>query len=106
MNEEKPVGERPPDFWNLDLTKLTWAGWLLLLTLGTVIGTAVALMFVAESLGFHRDPGETSRPGLLKWAICVPALGAGCGAFALGRWCLGRAGLSILRPDKRQVDEP
>ncbi len=96
------MSEKPPDFWNLDLGKLTWAGWLLmLLTLGTLIGTAVGLIGVTESLGLRLEPGETRRPGWVKWAVFVPALGAACGAFALGRWSLGRAGLSILRQDKR-----
>jgi hypothetical protein len=92
------MAERSPDFWNLDLTKLTWAGWLLmLLTLATLIGVAVALMALYEALGWS----EQRSRGWIKVAVILPAVAAASGTFVLGRWCLSRAGLSIFRPDKR-----
>ena len=88
-----------PDFWNLDLRKLTWCGWLLmLLTVVTFFGAAVALAGLYRALGWDGDHGR----GWVRAAIFLPALGAACAVFALGRWGLGRAGLTVLRPDKRR----
>ena len=91
-----------PDYWNLDLRRLTWCGWLLmLLAVVTLFGAALALAGLYRALGWD---GDHSR-GWVKLVIFLPALGASCAVFALGRWGLGRAGLSVLRQDKRRREK-
>jgi hypothetical protein len=90
--------EKPHDFWNLDLTKLTWSGWLLmLLTVATVLGVAVVVMLTLEALGFQRHATDW-RSG--RWMAVLGVgvgIAAGAGVFAGGRWLCNRLGCPILR---------
>lgn len=83
-------------FWNVDLTKVTGSGCLLILaSIITVMGVGVAIGLVVHGLEF-----KLSR-GTLKIVAFVPAMAAGCGVFALGKWLLARSGRSIVRTTPR-----
>ena len=60
------MAEPPPEFWKLDLTKLTFAGWvLILIASATVLGVS-ALARSGSSPGFsNRDPiyNDIAAPG-------------------------------------------
>jgi hypothetical protein len=87
-----------PEFMHLDLTRLTWAGWLLLLlTLGVVIGACVGIMLTLGALGVVTEMGKSR--GVVA-AVLVVSFAAGGGFFAGGRLLLQGAGLPILRPEK------
>jgi hypothetical protein len=89
-----------PDFMHLDLTRLTWAGWLLLLlTLGVVAGACVGIMLALWALGVVTEPGKHRGVAAV---VLIVSLGAGGGFFAGGRRLLQGAGLPILRPAKRR----
>jgi hypothetical protein len=92
------MAEQPHDFWNLDLSKLTWSGWLLmLLTIGTVIGILVAVIGVLDALGFRRDPVANRGDRWMGLVAFVPALAVGCGVFVGGRHLFERLGCPIQR---------
>jgi hypothetical protein len=96
--------EKSPDFWNLDLTRLTWSGWLLILVaIATVLAVAVALIGLLEVLGLRHDPVNNRNNRWMGLFALAPALAAGSGVFVLGRWIFNRLGLPILRsrPDAR-----
>jgi hypothetical protein len=101
------VDEKPHDFWNIDLGRLTWSGWLLmLLTIGTVLGVAILVVFLLELLGFERDP---SNPRGDRWMMVLGmggGVGAASGVFLLGRRLFDRLGCPILRPEKRKPGRP
>jgi hypothetical protein len=89
-----------PDFMHLDLTRLTWAGWLLLLlTLGVVVGACVGMMLALGALGVMTEVGKSR--GVVA-AVLVASFAVGGGFFAGGRLLLQGAGLPILRPQKRR----
>src|SRR5947209_2206958 len=97
--------EKPTEFWNLDLKRLTVTGWLLmLLTLGTVLGGAVGMMFLLEALGVRKEAGDNRQNRWLAIVALAPAIGVGCGVFALGRRFFDLIGLPILRRPKRVRD--
>jgi hypothetical protein len=96
------MAEKPTEFWNLDLTRLTWTGWLLmLLTVGTVLGALAAGIGLMEALGFRADPADRRKDRWLAAVAFVPAAALGCGVFEGGRRLLQRAGMPITRPEKR-----
>jgi hypothetical protein len=46
------MAEKDGDFWNLDLTKLTWSGWLLILvSIAVVLGVLVAMIALSGIRG-------------------------------------------------------
>jgi hypothetical protein len=91
--------QHSPDFWNLDLTKLTWSGWLVILaSCATVIGVGIAGIWVLEVLGLRHDPINNRNNRGLALLAFAPALAAGCAVFLLGRLFFARLGWPILRP--------
>jgi hypothetical protein len=93
--------EQPSEFWNLDLKRLTWSGWLLmLLTLGALVGVGVAMMFLLEALGVRKETEDNHPRRWFALLILLPALGVACGVFALGRRLLERLGLPIMKAGK------
>jgi hypothetical protein len=88
-----------PEFWKLDLTKLTRAGWLLMLaSIATVLGVSVTFLALFAALGWLGNQGN-SRPSRLVGGIAVLlGIGAGVGVFSLGQSALARLGLKIMRP--------
>jgi len=91
------MAEKHGDFWNLDLTKLTWSGWLLiLLSIGVVVAVMLAMIALLAALGFP----ISDRSGNKRWlglVALIPALGAGSGVFVLGRRLLDQWGAPIMR---------
>jgi hypothetical protein len=96
--------EKPGEFWNIDLTRLTWSGWLLLVTIGVVVGVVVIEVLLSSALGFRHNPGH--RPSRWLGVIAlIPALAAGVGVFELGRRLFRSAGCPITRPERRNEHE-
>jgi hypothetical protein len=96
------MGEEPREFWNIDLTKLTWSGWLLILvTVGTALSVMIAVVGLLHVLGFQRDPTQTSSGRWVGAVALVPGLAIGSGVFAGGKWLFERAGCPILRTSRR-----
>ena len=92
------MAEKGPDFWNLDLTKLTFVGWLLiLLSIGTLIGTLIAMAALLTALGFKRNVEDNRGNRMMAILAFIPSLGAASGVFLLGRMLLERMGLRITR---------
>lgn len=94
--------EKPPEFWNLDLTRLTWRGWLLiLLAIGTVMAVSIPLLGLLTTLvGGRGAPGRDAVPRWMGIVAVVVGVGAGSAVFELGRRLLLRAGFPITRPPK------
>ncbi|MFL5244580.1 MAG: hypothetical protein ACJ8FY_20970 [Gemmataceae bacterium] len=96
--------QKLPEFMHLDLFKLTWTGWLLLLlALATVLGVGAVIILTLDTLGYRVD--SSSGRGV-KGTIFIIALAAAAGVFELGRRWLDRIGLPILRdkqPPARRV---
>jgi hypothetical protein len=87
-----------PGFMHLDLTRLTWTGWLLLsTTLGVVGGACVGIMLALGALGLVTEPGKHRGVAAV---VLIVSLAAGGGFFEGGRRLLQGAGLPILRPEK------
>jgi hypothetical protein len=91
------MGDKFPEFMHTDLTKLTWTGWLLLLTtLGVVLLAALGLgLLLVVVFGVQLGQGN-------KWVMAVVlilALALGGGVFQLGKYLLARAGFPILRSE-------
>jgi hypothetical protein len=94
VGEEDMMSSQFPDFMHLDLSKLTLAGWLLmLLTLATVVGVFVLVGLVLHLLGFEVGSGNR----VLAVIVVVCGLAAGAGVFQGGRMLLDRIGVPILR---------
>ena len=92
------MSDKPDGFMNMDLTKLTLVGWLMmLLTIAVVVGVAFAVgaIFRLVGLDFHTPEGAQRR-----WvaALCIlPGIAAGGGFFEGGRRLLNRLGFPLMR---------
>jgi len=89
--------EPTPEFWKLDLTRLTLAGWLLvLIASATVLGVAAAVLALVSNLFLTGSQG--SRPSRFVGGVAVAiGIAAGAGVFALGQVGLRGLGLGVLR---------
>jgi len=92
------AGETKP-FWQLDLSKITWVGWLLMLiSIASIIGATILIMLVLEALGLRHNPGNVGhRPWYEKGAVVV-GVGVGFSVFEAGRRILARLGYRVTRP--------
>jgi hypothetical protein len=89
------MADASPEFWKLDLTKLTLAGWLLMLaSIATVLGVSAALLGL---LSWLLGAGNQRPSRLVAGLAVVAAIAVGAGVFALGQNGLSRLGLRVLR---------
>jgi hypothetical protein len=94
------MSEKPHEFWKLDLGKLTWSGWLLMiLTIGTLIGGAIGMFLLLEALGLGQEAGTNRRSRWVVVLALLPAIGVASGVYFLGRQFFQWIGKPILRPD-------
>jgi hypothetical protein len=81
------------ELFHLDLGKLNWIGWLLLLA---TVGFLVLALFLTAPL-IRAQPGQpTPRSGWNK-LLAVLVFGAAAAFFVGARWALAQAGISIYR---------
>jgi hypothetical protein len=84
-----------PDFMNMDLSKMTWSGCLLIvLSVGVIFAAAVGAIYVLKLCGVDVDSKESRTPKVVGVVIGVAVAGA---FFNLGKYLLERMGLSIQR---------
>jgi hypothetical protein len=94
---------KSPDFWNLDLTRLTWSGWLLIVAAITaVIAVTVGAIMLLEGLGLRHGPVNNRNNRWLGIVVLAPGIAAGAGVFALGRSLFNRLGWPILRSGRKR----
>ncbi len=86
------------DFWNFDLSRLTFVGWLvfLLLIAAIVVGTYWDSMFSPQPGGDSRRTGPASIAGF----------GGAVGFFFLAKGLLQLAGVTMVRPKPDQTKLP
>jgi len=90
--------EPTPEFWKLDLTRLTLAGWLLvLIASATVLGVAAAVLALVSNLFLAGNQGNNRPSRFVGGVAVVLGIAAGAGVFALGQVGLRGLGLSVLR---------
>jgi hypothetical protein len=88
-----------PEFWKLDLAKLTFAGWILILSAcATVLGVAALLLGLLSILGGGANQADNHPSRLAATVAVFIGVAAGAGVFALGRLGLERLGLKVMRP--------
>ena len=93
--------EETKPFWRLDLTKLTPAGWLLIVvSIASVFGATILLLLFLEAIGLRHDRQNIGAKPWYEKAAFLAALGVGFGVFELGRRVLARFGFLITRPPK------
>lgn len=91
--------EPTPEFWKLDLTRLTLAGWvLMLLAIATVLGVAVAILALLTMLGLAGNPANNRPSRFIGGIAVVIGIAAGAVVFVLGQLGMSRLGLRLLRP--------
>ncbi len=97
------MSDEQQQFWNLDLSKLTCSGCLLMvLTVGVVLGVAAGLMGLLKMMGMpaqNPDGGSNKVVGVIA---LLPAVALGGGVFALGRKLLKKIGMPIMRDESRK----
>jgi hypothetical protein len=94
--------DKPHEVWKLDLGKLSLSGCLLmLLTIATMIGVAIGMFFILESLGLGQKAGTRWVVGL----ALIAAIAAGSGVFLLGRQFFKWARIPILRSDEERTSD-
>jgi hypothetical protein len=87
-----------PDFMNMDLSKFTWSGcFLVILSVGVIFGAAIGAIYVLKLCGVDVDDKQSRLPKVVGVLVGLAAAGA---FFNLGKYLLGRMGLSIQRPDE------
>jgi hypothetical protein len=97
------MSENQEDFMNLDLTKLTLVGWLMmLLTIATVLGLMIGLALLLELVGISLDDPEGGKRRWLMGVCLLAGVAAGVGFFEGGRRLLNHLGLPLLRGSERE----
>jgi hypothetical protein len=82
-----------PYFMNLDLSKLTWAGWLVMLgTLAVFILGILAVGMAAKAVGWEMTSSRTAA-----MLVVLPVLFAAGGFFWACRYFLEAHGITVYR---------
>jgi hypothetical protein len=103
MRKIKMPEQQPHEFWKIDLSKLTWSGWLLIIvTIGTLLGVLIGMMALFEALGVHHDPVNNRNNRWMAVLAFIPAIGAACGVFVVGRKMFDRLGCPILSTERKR----
>ena len=87
-----------PEFWKLDLSRLTVAGWgLMLASCVTVLGASVLMLALLSALGWWGNEANNRPSRVFAGMVVGVGVMAGAAVFVLGQYVLSRIGLSVLR---------
>jgi hypothetical protein len=86
-----------PEFWKLDLSRLTLAGWvLMLMAIATVLGVAALVLALVTKSGLAGNPPNNRSSRFVGGVAAVIGIAAGASVFALGQAGPSRLGWKVL----------
>lgn len=85
----------PGDLWHVNLTKLTWIGWLLVL-----IATGIVFAVVLLVIDLISDITGVLKSNEISRIAAIAAILVSVGVFWLGKRFFEWAGFPIIRPDE------
>ncbi|HLW65773.1 MAG TPA: hypothetical protein VKS79_10675 [Gemmataceae bacterium] len=99
------MSDKPGEFWNVDLARLTLSGWLLMLgTVGVVVGVVILEVLLAGAFALRPEPGQR-MPRWVGVLALLPAIASGAGVFEAGWRLFRNLGCPVTRPDRRGRNE-